>query len=157
MSTSTPKTPKITITLQVDTVKLSSVNPKGKQGPIDDACKVLDDNTAAPGSNNGKGSIERFESNVYLGGQVKWAVKPLVADSGFTVALKSISVNTILGAKIKNVKSGKTSITKTISDKKFLQGDIQEYTFTFQLIDADGNKTTFSVDPKIRLNPPPRT
>ncbi|WP_323756516.1 hypothetical protein [Roseivirga sp.] len=157
MSTTPQTIPKITITLQVDTVKLSSVDPKGKQGPIDDACKVLDNNSAAPGSNNGKGSIERFQSNAYLGGQVKWIVKPLVADSGFTVALKSISVDTILGAKTKNVKSGKTSITKTISDKKFLQGDIQEYTFTFQMKDADGNKTTYSVDPKIKLNPPPRT
>lgn len=151
---STPTIPKITITLQVDTVALSTVDPNGKQGPIDNACKVLDNNTSEPGSNNGKSSIERFQSNVYLGGQVKWLVKPKDQNTGYTVALVSIAVNTILGAKTKNVKSGKTSITKNISDKKFLDGDIQEYTFTFQMKYPDKSKKTFSVDPKIRLMPP---
>lgn len=151
---STTTIPKITITLQVDTVALSQVDPSGKQGPIDNACKVLDNNTTAPGSNNGEGSIERFQSNVYLGGQVKWIVKPKDENTGYTVALKSISTTTILGTKTVKVKSGKTSITKTISAKKFLHGDTQEYTFTFKMKDTSGNKTTYSVDPKIKLNPP---
>jgi heme-binding NEAT domain protein len=63
-----------------------------------------------------------------------------------------------MGQKTKAVKDGKTTITVTVNDSKFLTGTTADYTINFRVTEVASGKTIdYSVDPRIKLNPPPRT
>lgn len=147
MSTAQPSL--ITITLTIDTVKLYKVDPttNPKQGHIDKYCSLTDNNS---GNNEGTSSIEGFDSYLTEGNQVTWKGKHLNKGIKSKIKIISVACNTFLGPLTVKRSKFPVTLSEVGSGAK-----VQEYTITFSVSDTAGkNPQTYSIDPKITLNPP---
>lgn len=141
------------ITLNVQAANLYGlVNPT--QAQIDSYCSITDDNNG----NSPNGKIEDFTSIVHINDNVKWF--GATNDQGYTVAIDSISYeledddvnifdyDTILGS---GGRSG--NVNANVKNDNTLIGRHDDYLIRFSIYDSPSEFKSFSIDPKLQVNP----
>ena len=143
----------VVITLTVQAATLYGMNDPS-QPQIDSCCTLSDDNSGR--SQNG--TLEDFKSYVFINNNVKWV--GLSRDSGYSVAIDSIDyesksndVNffdspTIYGS---GGRSGNASAN--VKNDPNLVNQLDIYNINFSVYDSGNLFKTFSIDPKLAINP----
>ncbi|MEK8179981.1 hypothetical protein WMW71_06465 [Flavobacterium buctense] len=145
--------PDVKITLNVSANTLWNLtNPS--QAQIDGCCSLSDDNNG----NSPNGTIEDFTSQVNLNKNVKWV--GVTADSGYTVAIDSISyenegddVNIFSSGTITGSGGRSGNVNANVNNDGNLVNQHEDYTINFSIYDTPTEFKSFSIDPKLQVNP----
>lgn len=143
----------VVITLTVQAATLYEMNAPS-QSQVDNCCTLSDDNSGR--SQNG--TLEDFKSYVFINNNVRWV--GVSRDSGYSVAIDSIDyesksndVNffdnpTIYGS---GGRSGNASAN--VKNDPNLVNQLDIYNINFSVYDSGNLFKTFSIDPKLAINP----
>jgi hypothetical protein len=143
----------VVITLTVQTANLYGMNTPS-QNQVDSCCTLSDDNSGS----SPNGTLEDFKSYVFINNNVRWV--GVSRDSGYSVAIDSIDyesksndVNffdrpTIYGS---GGRSGNASAN--VKNDPNLVNHLDIYNINFSVYNSGNLFKTFSIDPKLAINP----
>ncbi|MFV8337665.1 hypothetical protein ACNQGL_00180 [Flavobacterium sp. LB3P21] len=143
----------VVITLTVQAATLYGMNDPS-QPQIDSCCRLSDDNSGR--SQNG--TLEDFKSYVFINNNVKWV--GVSRDSGYSVAIDSIDyesksndVNFFDNATIYGSGGRSGNASANVKNDPSLLGTLDIYNINFSVYDSGNSSKTFSIDPKLAINP----
>ena len=145
--------PDVKITLNVQANALwNMTNPT--QAQIDSCCSLSDDNNG----NSPNGTLEDFTSQVNVNKNVKWV--GATNDRGYTVAINSISyeaegddVNIFANDTIYGSGGRSGNVNANVKNDNSLVGLHDDYLISFSIYDTPTDSKTFTIDPKLQVNP----
>lgn len=145
--------PDVKITLNVQASTLWNI-PNPTQAQIDGCCSLTDDNNG----NSPNGTLEDFTSQVNLNKNVKWS--GTTGDSGYTIAIDSIvyenegdDVNIFNSITIGGSGGRSGNVNANVLNESSLVGLHDDYTINFSIYDTPTDCKSFSIDPKLQVNP----
>ncbi|MFV8323497.1 hypothetical protein [Flavobacterium sp. LS2R12] len=143
----------VVITLTVQAATLYGMNDPS-QPQIDSCCRLSDDNSGR--SQNG--TLEDFKSYVFINNNVKWV--GVSRDSGYSVAIDSIDyesksndVNFFDNATIYGSGGRSGNASANVKNDPNLINQLDIYNINFSVYDSGNLFKTFSIDPKLAINP----
>ena len=143
----------VVITLTVQAATLYGMNHPS-QPQIDSCCRLSDDNSGR--SQNG--TLEDFKSYVFINNNVKWV--GVSRDSGYSVAIDSIDyesksndVNFFDNATIYGSGGRSGNASANVKNDPNLINQLDIYNINFSVYDSGNLFKTFSIDPKLAINP----
>jgi hypothetical protein len=143
----------VVITLTVQAATLYGMNDPS-QPQIDSCCRLSDDNSGR--SQNG--TLEDFKSYVFINNNVKWV--GVSRDSGYSVAIDSIDyesksndVNFFDNATIYGSGGRSGNASANVKNDPNLVNQLDIYNINFSVYDSGNLFKTFSIDPKLAINP----
>ncbi|MGZ9733772.1 hypothetical protein [Flavobacterium sp. GNP002] len=143
----------VVITLTVQAATLYGMNDPS-QPQIDSCCRLSDDNSGR--SQNG--TLEDFKSYVFINNNVKWV--GVSRDSGYSVAIDSIDyesksndVNFFDNATIYGSGGRSGNASAKVKNDPNLINQLDIYNINFSVYDSGNLFKTFSIDPKLAINP----
>ena len=143
----------VVITLTVQAATLYGMNDPS-QPQIDSCCRLSDDNSRR--SQNG--TLEDFKSYVFINNNVKWV--GVSRDSGYSVAIDSIDyesksndVNFFDNATIYGSGGRSGNASANVKNDPNLINQLDIYNINFSVYDSGNLFKTFSIDPKLAINP----
>ena len=143
----------VVITLTVQAATLYGMNDPS-QPQIDSCCRLSDDYSGR--SQNG--TLEDFKSYVFINNNVKWV--GVSRDSGYSVAIDSIDyesksndVNFFDNATIYGSGGRSGNASANVKNDPNLINQLDIYNINFSVYDSGNLFKTFSIDPKLAINP----
>ncbi|MFV8367164.1 hypothetical protein [Flavobacterium sp. XS1P27] len=143
----------VVITLTVQAATLYGMNDPS-QPQIDSCCRLSDDNSGR--SQNG--TLEDFKSYVFINNNVKWV--GVSRDSGYSVAIDSIDyesksndVNFFDNTTIYGSGGRSGNASANVKNDPNLINQLDIYNINFSVYDSGNLFKTFSIDPKLAINP----
>ena len=143
----------VTITLRVQANYLFGLTYPTK-AQINEICVLSDDNNG----NSPNGTLPDFTSIVYINNNVKWV--GVTGDNGYTIAITSIVFDSEDGdtnfftTKIIQGSSGRSgNVNANVKNDNRLAGLEDIYLINFSIYDSPSNFKSFSIDPKLAINP----
>jgi len=141
----------ITLNVQANTLwNLTSPTP----AQVDSCCSLSDDNNG----NSPNGTIEDFTSQVYLAKNVRWV--GVSDDNNFTVAIDSITyeaegddVNAFDTTIVTGSGGRSGNVNANVRNDSTLVNHLDDYLISFSIYDSPSNFKSFSIDPKLAINP----
>ena len=143
----------VVITLTVQAATLYGMNAPS-QSQVDNCCTLSDDNYGR--SQNG--TLEDFKSYVFINNNVRWV--GVSRDSGYSVAIDSIDyesksndVNFFDNATIYGSGGRSGNASANVKNDPNLVNQLDIYNINFSVYDSGNLFKTFSIDPKLAINP----
>lgn len=143
----------VVITLTVQAATLYGMNAPS-QPQIDGCCTLSDDNSGSSPT----GTLEEFKSYVFINNNVKWV--GVSRDSGYSVAIDSIDyesksndVNFFDNATIYGSGGRSGNASANVKNDPNLINQLDIYNINFSVYNSGNSFKSFSVDPKLAINP----
>lgn len=143
----------VTITMTIQASSLFEMsNPT--QAQVDSCCSLSDNNKGT----SPDGTLENFTSFVFLNEFL--SCFGISKDSNYTISIDSIvykpksnSVNFFDSATIKGSGGSSGNVMAKVRDDKYLIGKTYLYNVHFSIHSTNSSSKSFSIDPKLQVNP----
>ncbi|MFV8270265.1 hypothetical protein ACNQGP_10075 [Flavobacterium sp. GT2N3] len=143
----------VVITLTVQTATLYGMSAPS-QSQVDSCCTLSDDNSGS----SSNGTLEDFKSNVFINNNVRWV--GFSSDAGYSVAIdslvyesKSNDVNFFDNATINGTGGRSGNASANVKNDPNLINELDIYTINFSVYNSGNLHKSFSIDPKLAINP----
>ena len=143
----------VVITLTVQTANLYGMNAPSKN-QVDSCCALSDDNSGK----SSNGTLEDFKSFVFIDYNVRWVA--VSNDRAYSVAIDSIvykseisDVNFFDNTTISGTGGRSGNASANVKNNTNLRGQLDIYTINFSVYDSGNSFKSFSIDPKLAINP----
>ena len=143
----------VVITLTVKTASLYGMSAPS-QSQVNSCCTLSDDNLGS----SSNGTLEDFKSKVFINNNVRWI--GVSSDSGYSVAIdslvyesKSNDVNFFENATINGTDGRSGNASANVKNDPNLVNELDIYTINFSVYNFGNLYKSFSIDPKLAINP----
>jgi hypothetical protein len=143
----------VVITLTVKTASLYGMSAPS-QSQVNSCCTLSDDNLGS----SSNGTLEDFKSKVFINNNVRWI--GVSSDSGYSVAIdslvyesKSNDVNFFENATINGTGGRSGNASANVKNDPNLVNELDIYTINFSVYNFGNLYKSFSIDPKLAINP----
>ena len=143
----------VVITLTVKTASLYGMSAPS-QSQVNSCCTLSDDNLGS----SSNGTLEDFKSKVFINNNVRWV--GVSSDSGYSVAIdslvyesKSNDVNFFENATINGTGGRSGNASANVKNDPNLVNELDIYTINFSVYNFGNLYKSFSIDPKLAINP----